>query len=63
MSWDEDNEWERVWWNCANTYYEEKKQLDTYIPKMGLTIEWDSQGPHIKVDKISHDILVIELKI
>lgn len=36
MDWHKDNKWESDWWgNCANTYWEETKQI-VYASKMGL---------------------------
>lgn len=36
MTWNQDQEWERLWWgNCVNTFAEETKQI-TYAHRMGL---------------------------
>lgn len=49
--WKKDSDWEKSWWGkCTSTcWYETKKQLDDYAPKMGLDVKWNSQGPHIQV--------------
>ena len=49
---------EKDWWgDCANTYWEETKQL-IYANRMGIDFTWDEQGPY-NIDKKGLDILDI----
>ena len=44
MSWNHDQAWESSWWrDCANTYGEEKKQVELYAPRMGLQWVMDEE--------------------
>lgn len=45
MTWDEHQQWEANWWNCANTFGEEEKQF-TYAEKMQLSTFHDGKSPY-----------------